>query len=354
MIIREICNNNTAQQLKEIAKSNGLSGYSKLKKAELVDFVTEYLTCYDTIAETLFLATDDELKVLEQVCKEKVKIEVTEAYYYAYFFRKCYFIINESGEVSVPDDVKRMVPVICSKDFMKERAQFQQKLNYCKAMANLYGIIPLNQAVEIYNRQNATTIEVEELRDVVERALNAGINVAIKEEQLVHVLLMENENAYHTLLKKQENKTFYIPTKNEFLCYANDFYVEENKGLQALEQYMISNLFVTKEVACEVCGTIERLFSEGKDITDMVKEFDFASDAQKKDLIELIIAYTNEVRLWENCGNTKSELGIATNLSNVMNVTTTPVTVKRSERKIGRNEPCPCGSGKKYKKCCGK
>jgi uncharacterized protein len=22
-------------------------------------------------------------------------------------------------------------------------------------------------------------------------------------------------------------------------------------------------------------------------------------------------------------------------------------------RKIGRNEPCPCGSGKKYKKCCG-
>jgi SEC-C motif-containing protein len=26
----------------------------------------------------------------------------------------------------------------------------------------------------------------------------------------------------------------------------------------------------------------------------------------------------------------------------------------REEPKIGRNEPCPCGSGKKYKKCCGK
>ena len=24
-----------------------------------------------------------------------------------------------------------------------------------------------------------------------------------------------------------------------------------------------------------------------------------------------------------------------------------------AEKKIGRNEPCPCGSGKKYKKCCG-
>ena len=24
------------------------------------------------------------------------------------------------------------------------------------------------------------------------------------------------------------------------------------------------------------------------------------------------------------------------------------------EKKIARNEPCPCGSGKKYKHCCGK
>ena len=29
-------------------------------------------------------------------------------------------------------------------------------------------------------------------------------------------------------------------------------------------------------------------------------------------------------------------------------------TVVRNTRKVGRNEPCPCGSGKKYKKCCGR
>jgi preprotein translocase subunit SecA len=32
----------------------------------------------------------------------------------------------------------------------------------------------------------------------------------------------------------------------------------------------------------------------------------------------------------------------------------TPQTVRRHADKIGRNAPCPCGSGKKYKKCCGK
>ncbi|MBQ9973001.1 MAG: preprotein translocase subunit SecA [Firmicutes bacterium] len=31
-----------------------------------------------------------------------------------------------------------------------------------------------------------------------------------------------------------------------------------------------------------------------------------------------------------------------------------PETVRRTEEKVGRNDPCPCGSGKKYKNCCGK
>jgi SEC-C motif-containing protein len=29
-----------------------------------------------------------------------------------------------------------------------------------------------------------------------------------------------------------------------------------------------------------------------------------------------------------------------------------PQTVVRDAPKVGRNDPCPCGSGKKYKKCC--
>ena len=30
-----------------------------------------------------------------------------------------------------------------------------------------------------------------------------------------------------------------------------------------------------------------------------------------------------------------------------------PKTFVRDEAKVGRNDPCPCGSGKKFKKCCG-
>ena len=28
--------------------------------------------------------------------------------------------------------------------------------------------------------------------------------------------------------------------------------------------------------------------------------------------------------------------------------------VRRTQKKVGRNDPCPCGSGKKYKRCCGR
>jgi preprotein translocase subunit SecA len=36
-----------------------------------------------------------------------------------------------------------------------------------------------------------------------------------------------------------------------------------------------------------------------------------------------------------------------------MNLEPEPVAVRRDGRKVGRNDPCPCGSGKKYKKCHG-
>ncbi|MBU4175922.1 MAG: SEC-C domain-containing protein [Actinobacteria bacterium] len=40
-------------------------------------------------------------------------------------------------------------------------------------------------------------------------------------------------------------------------------------------------------------------------------------------------------------------------ISDVERLLNPPEPVK-FQAKVGRNEPCPCGSGKKYKKCCGR
>jgi len=37
--------------------------------------------------------------------------------------------------------------------------------------------------------------------------------------------------------------------------------------------------------------------------------------------------------------------------SNSCSVSSAPIT--RTDPKVGRNEPCPCGNGRKFKKCCG-
>ena len=42
------------------------------------------------------------------------------------------------------------------------------------------------------------------------------------------------------------------------------------------------------------------------------------------------------------------------NINGIDNETTNHEPVKNDGPKIGRNDPCPCGSGKKYKQCCGK
>jgi len=36
-----------------------------------------------------------------------------------------------------------------------------------------------------------------------------------------------------------------------------------------------------------------------------------------------------------------------------MDLLLNPPQTRVAEAKVGRNAPCPCGSGKKYKKCCG-
>jgi len=64
----------------------------------------------------------------------------------------------------------------------------------------------------------------------------------------------------------------------------------------------------------------------------------------------LIVDVLNNTRLWNNYGHTPRGLSAAMK----SNLLPFPTTQPRRARKTGRNEPCPCGSGKKYKNCCGR
>lgn len=64
------------------------------------------------------------------------------------------------------------------------------------------------------------------------------------------------------------------------------------------------------------------------------------SDKKLKSIINLLMKYKNDIGIWAYNGYTKNEYQ--------------ELFVNNESKKIGRNDPCPCGSGKKYKQCCGK
>lgn len=41
-------------------------------------------------------------------------------------------------------------------------------------------------------------------------------------------------------------------------------------------------------------------------------------------------------------------------IQKLLNTTAASFASSRHETKVGRNAPCPCGSGSKYKNCCGR
>ena len=81
-------------------------------------------------------------------------------------------------------------------------------------------------------------------------------------------------------------------------------------------------------------------------------QMDIADLELLKAFMAHIMILHNTTRQWELKGYTPDELSAsrsgkaaASAKADVIDLTT--------RKSVGRNDPCPCGSGKKYKKCCG-
>ena len=91
-------------------------------------------------------------------------------------------------------------------------------------------------------------------------------------------------------------------------------------------------------------------------IADLVK--DVKTDAVKKaeDLLDEMMQHVTEETTKEQLIDvlTKSYEDLLAKEAKPQTVYAGKGSYRRSNEKIGRNDPCPCGSGKKYKHCCGR
>lgn len=222
------------------------------------------------------------------------------------------------------------------------------KINqYIIALTNLYGMVQKNKVVEIYNSQNKDPISIQDIATYF-KSSSTELEESFAEtyqDYFVHEAIMENDE-FEIMLAKKADKAHYIPSKEELLRYTNNYYFERNKEYIGLLHYLKDNFFKgDMEQAENVCEDIQGFCQYFFDIQYILNSLnnhgiEFQDENQVNEVVEKIILLSNNTRLWENNGFTPNEIA------------------KQYERpiirrvKIGRNDPCPCGSGKKHKRCC--
>jgi hypothetical protein len=235
--------------------------------------------------------------------------------------------------------------------------------DYIISLTHLYGLVHKDKVLEIYNIQNEK--KIEEIDTVRLKADGIDIDFAeliknfveVFNDYFVHETILEFDD-FHRQLKQREGKPFYIPEQKELLKYKDDNYFEINKEYNELLNYVTINLFNGNEWRAEMLvediqGYCQQDFSPNA-IFELfnTREISFKDEKQVNKVMQLVMNLANNTRIWENNGHTPNEI-----FEKYERPTMKPLPEQRfpgaaKSEKISRNDLCPCGSGKKYKKCC--
>ena len=281
---------------------------------------------------------------------------------------------------------------------MKERLNLSQETfqtihDYFDAASNLYARIPLRMLYKIYNSQNPPVSQEDFLAaaEIISHERNhysvlrpdvfhedAGASQPMDQELVAEHLYAVDDEDYYILEQKQEGKPWYIPGREEFLKYTDSFYTEKSPQFLALADFLRSTQRKLHCPPLEVAEELADLFRMDIPLPNVVDDgqrlgvrFRYPQDFRT--YLQLCLDLSQHTRRYSHRGHTPAELGLpqqsieeamkevpfdtdcrdpfdkagAALRTNIMG----PATVTG---KPAKNDPCPCGSGRKYKNCCGK
>ncbi len=288
--------------------------------------------------------------------------------------------------------------------------------SYFSAFANFYGILTLKDAYNIIIKQNPELLTFDKLYEFTEivkrekqyyyivdadEMRSNALSTPETREIVAEDLLSVDDDAYYELFEAQSDKPLYIPKKDELLRYEDEFYYEKTPSSDAVEKFFIKRKKITGEDLLDVMADIICSYN----ISDNPIEEAFDSlewmeieltDDEVETLGELLCKLNNNFRTRFNRGYTPNELSkilkksteppiitFGENIKQMIKSGEISVSdlqndiiesdnyppqiklellaqlaeingVKIQPESIPKNAPCPCGSGKKYKRCCGK
>lgn len=218
--------------------------------------------------------------------------------------------------------------------------------SYARAAVNLYGIIHREDLADIFNSQNETPVSAAEIYTLLLPLVYRNAPYIFYKQYVVNEMFMDAFDQTESLQIIQSFKPRYIPEKEEFLKFVHEEYVY-GKRLKDLYRFL-KELFGSKTETQGFRNLLERyIFVQTAELNEFtsVYQLHFSED-QLETFCQLAMDVRNNTRMWENKGYTPLELYNGTN----KDIDAPPQPVK--PKRIGRNDLCPCGSGKKYKKCC--
>ena len=209
-------------------------------------------------------------------------------------------------------------------------------------------IMPLDDTIVTSYLVINGAIEKDVLKDILKE--KEGIDLSI--EELDEIVLRNNYfmiDNYYTIVDDMPNiiEKEILPKKKSFKKYKGlGLEVDKaNHKMYELKEELnsyLNTLDVNKVRKEYFLGTLlillnANIYSE-EFLKELCHENNFSlTKKQFENVYNIIDKYKNDIPIWIYNGYTKRE-----------------VNSMPKEKKVGRNDPCPCGSGKKYKKCCGK
>lgn len=258
---------------------------------------------------------------------------------------------------------------------------------YFDAASRLYGLIPLDKLYEIYNSQNipvsreaffmvaAVSAQEEQQYVFTQHGVLLRENISGDLDALelaAEYLFYEDDSiAYNQLCRKQKNKEFKILPKAEFLRYTTPSGHPVTPQYTALLAFFRQKEAKLTESVQKICHSVQNILmldATVQEILNFLKPYGFTVD-RKTELPE----FEKLVKDLEQCtpkhahrGHTPEEMfamgkqGLKLAERNAPEGQVCLINEPAGKPaltlvgKPPRNAPCPCGSGRKYKNCCGK
>ena len=342
-----------------LAGEIGISGAETMKKQELAERVTKEVLKPEFMKKELLRLNEWEFQAFEKAMKNGLfHVEEHEWIDLKWASDIGYVTAFSDGYAEVPAEVTE----IATPEFYALQKK-RSWLGACLVMVEyLYGTAPARTVYRMYRRRKECRLSFEEFMELFKSVPKEENICVIDGSRISLQSLLEEKETYQTLLTYQGDREFYIPSEEEIVDCIYHGYPSQSLAYKKIYQLLSGELGMEAELAeiylCEIFRVYYRggLMSEAMDILTK-NGVTFETQNQARKMAELLMEAYNKTRKVELCGHTieeeKSE-NIRNNapFSNMFQGGIQETAEKN--KKVYPNDPCPCGSGKKYKKCCGR